>query len=191
MCSSDLVGEMRADPLVMGANVTVPHKERIAPLLDSLTDDAKQVGAVNTITRAGSRLVGRNTDTAGFRGALDDLLDGRRTPRHALVLGAGGAAKAAIAALIGAGIAQLSIANRHLARAERLVATVRTAAPHLTVRAAPWHDGLLVEEAQIAGLIVHATTIGMDGATLPIPAAAFRADQFLIDVVYEIGRAHV
>lgn len=182
-----LVGEMRADPLVLGANVTVPHKERIAPLLDSLTDDAKQVGAVNTITRAGSRLVGRNTDTAGFRGALDGLLDGRRTPRHALVLGAGGAAKAAIAALIGAGIAQLSIANRHLARAERLVATVRTAAPHLTVRAAPWHDGLLVEEAQIAGLIVHATTVGMDGATLPIPAAAFRADQFLIDVVYAPG----
>jgi shikimate dehydrogenase len=114
-----VVAELRADPLVMGANVTVPHKEKIAPLLDSLTDDAVQIGAVNTITRAGSRLVGRNTDAAGFRGALNGLLDGRRTPRHALVLGAGGAAKAAISALVTAGVAQISIANRHLARAER------------------------------------------------------------------------
>ena len=170
-----------------GCNVTVPHKEKIGPLLDSLIDDAVQIGAVNTITRAGSRLVGRNTDAAGFRGALDGLLDGRRTPRHALVLGAGGAAKAAISALVTAGVAQISIANRHLARAERLVAEVRKASPHLTVRAAPWHEGLLVEEAQIAGLVVHATTLGLNGGALPLPAAAFRAGQFVIDVVYAPG----
>jgi shikimate dehydrogenase len=126
-------------------------------------------------------------DAAGFRGALDGLLDGRRTPRHALVLGAGGAAKAAISALVTAGVAQISIANRHLARAERLVAEVRKASPHLTVRAAPWHEGLLVEEAQIAGLVVHATTLGLNGGALPLPAAAFRAGQFVIDVVYAPG----
>ena len=182
-----VVAELRADPLVMGANVTVPHKEKIGLLLDSLTDDAVQIGAVNTITRAGSRLVGRNTDAAGFRGALDGLLDGRRTPRHALVLGAGGAAKAAISALVTAGVAQISIANRHLARAERLVAEVRKASPHLTVRAAPWHEGLLIEEAQSAGLVVHATTLGLSDGALPLPAAAFRAGQFVIDVVYAPG----
>jgi shikimate dehydrogenase len=182
-----VVAELRADPLVMGANVTVPNKEKIAPLLDSLTDDAVQIGAVNTITRAGSRLVGRNTDAAGFRGALDGLLDGRRTPRHALVLGAGGAAKAAISALVTAGVAQISIANRHLARAERLVAEVRKASPHLTERAAPWQEGLLIEEAQIAGLVVHATTLGLSDGALPLPAAAFRAGQFVIDVVYAPG----
>lgn len=184
---SRVVAELRADPLVLGANVTVPHKEKIAPLLDSLTDDAVQIGAVNTVTRAGSRLVGRNTDVAGFRGALDSLLDGRRTPRHALILGAGGAAKAAISALVTAGVVQISIANRHLARAERLVGEVRRSSPHLTVRAAPWHEGLLVEEAQIAGLVVHATTLGLSDAALPLPAAAFRAGQFVIDVVYAPG----
>ena len=184
---SRLVAELRADPLVLGANVTLPHKEKIAPLLDSLTDDAEQIGAVNTVTRAGSRLVGRNTDVAGFRGALDSLLDGRRTPRHALILGAGGAAKAAISALVTAGVVQISIANRHLARAERLVGEVRRSSPHLTVRAAPWHEGLLVEEAQIAGLVVHATTLGLSDAALPLPAAAFRAGQFVIDVVYAPG----
>ncbi|NDH28032.1 MAG: shikimate dehydrogenase [bacterium] len=184
---SRLVAELRADPLVLGANVTLPHKEKIAPLLDSLTDDAEQIGAVNTVTRAGSRLVGRNTDVAGFRGVLDSLLDGRRTPRHALILGAGGAAKAAISALVTAGVVQISIANRHLARAERLVGEVRRSSPHLTVRAAPWHEGLLVEEAQIAGLVVHATTLGLSDAALPLPAAAFRAGQFVIDVVYAPG----
>ena len=184
---SRVVAELRADPLVLGANVTLPHKEKIAPLLDSLTDDAEQIGAVNTVTRAGSRLVGRNTDVAGFRGALDSLLDGRRTPRHALILGAGGAAKAAISALVTAGVVQISIANRHLARAERLVGGVRRSSPHLTVRAAPWHEGLLVEEAQIAGLVVHATTLGLSDAALPLPAAAFRAGQFVIDVVYAPG----
>jgi shikimate dehydrogenase len=184
---SRVVAELRADPLVLGANVTLPHKEKIAPLLDSLTDDAEQIGAVNTVTRAGSRLVGRNTDVAGFRGALDSLLDGRRTPRHALILGAGGAAKAAISALVTAGVVQISIANRHLARAERLVGEVRRSSPHLTVRAAPWHEGLLVEEAQIAGLVVHATTLGLSDAALPLPAAAFRAGQFVIDVVYAPG----
>lgn len=182
-----VVAEMRADPLVVGANVTVPHKEKIAPLLDSLTEDAVQIGAVNTMTRAGNRLIGRNTDIAGFRGALDGLLDGRRTPRHALVLGAGGAAKAAIAALITAGVAQITVANRHLARAERLVAAVRKAAPHLTVRAAPWHEGLLVEEAQIAGAVVHATTLGLSESALPLPATAFRPGQFVLDVVYAPG----
>lgn len=184
---SRVVAELRADPLVLGANVTLPHKEKIAPLLDSLTDDAEQIGAINTVTRAGSRLVGRNTDVAGFRGALDSLLDGRRTPRHALILGAGGAAKAAISALVTAGVVQISIANRHLARAERLVGEVRRSSPHLTVRAAPWHEGLLVEEAQIAGLVVHATTLGLSDAALPLPAAAFRAGQFVIDVVYAPG----
>jgi shikimate dehydrogenase len=184
---SRVVAELRADPLVLGANVTLPHKEKIAPLLDSLTDDAEQIGAVNTVTRAGSRLVGRNTDVAGFRGALDSLLDGRRTPRHALILGAGGAAKAAISALVTAGVVQISIANRHLARAERLVGEVRRSSPHLTVRAAPWHEGLLIEEAQIAGLVVHATTLGLSDAALPLPAAAFRAGQFVIDVVYAPG----
>ncbi|MFZ9278340.1 MAG: shikimate dehydrogenase [Candidatus Limnocylindrus sp.] len=184
---SRVVAELRADPLVLGANVTLPHKEKIAPLLDSLTDDAEQIGAVNTVTRAGSRLVGRNTDVAGFRGALDSLLDGRRTPRHALILGAGGAAKAAISALVTAGVVQISIANRHLARAERLVGEVRRSSPHLTVRAAPWHEGLLVEEAQIAGLVVHATTLGLSDTALPLPAAAFRAGQFVIDVVYAPG----
>ena len=184
---SRVVAELRADPLVLGANVTLPHKEKIATLLDSLADDAELIGAVNTVTRAGSRLVGRNTDAAGFRGALDDLLGGRRTPRHALILGAGGAAKAAISALVTAGVVQISIANRHLARAERLVAEVRKSSPHLTVRAAPWHEGLLVEEAQIAGLVVHATTLGLSDAALPLPATAFRAGQFVIDVVYAPG----
>jgi shikimate dehydrogenase len=98
------VAALRADPDLIGANVTIPHKETIGALLDSVTEETTAIGAVNTITRAGSRLVGRNTDVAGLRGALDALLDGRRTPRAALILGAGGAARAAVAALAAEGV---------------------------------------------------------------------------------------
>jgi shikimate dehydrogenase len=182
------VTALRADAEVIGANVTVPHKERISALLDSITDEAISVGAVNTITRAGSRLVGRNTDIAGFTGALDALLAGRRAPRQALLLGAGGAARAAIAALVARGIGQITVTNRHLARAEKLVAATAKAQPHLAIRAVPWHEGLLVEEAARAGIIIQATSMGLPGsataALSPLPADAFRAGQFLLDVVY-------
>ena len=182
------VTALRADAEVIGANVTVPHKERISALLDSITDEAISVGAVNTITRAGSRLVGRNTDVAGFTGALDALLAGRRAPRQALLLGAGGAARAAIAALVARGIGQITVTNRHLARAEKLVAATAKAQPHLAIRAVPWHEGLLVEEAARAGIIIQATSMGLPGsataALSPLPADAFRAGQFLLDVVY-------
>ena len=66
------VTALRADPDLIGANVTIPHKETIGALLDSVTEETTAIGAVNTITRAGSRLVGRNTDVAGLRGASDD-----------------------------------------------------------------------------------------------------------------------
>jgi len=182
------VTALRADAEVIGANVTVPHKERIGALLDSMTDEAISVGAVNTITRAGSRLVGRNTDIAGFTGALDALLAGRRAPRQALLLGAGGAARAAIAALVARGIGQITVANRHLARAEKLVAATAKAQPHLAIRAVPWHEALLAEEAARAGIIIQATSMGLPDSTTavlsPLPDDAFRAGQFLLDVVY-------
>ncbi|MDO8562542.1 MAG: shikimate dehydrogenase, partial [Candidatus Limnocylindria bacterium] len=83
------VGRLRA-PDVLGANVTVPHKERIMALLDTVAGEAREIGAVNTVLRADGRLTGHNTDRAGFAAALAErgiALEGKR----ALVLGAGGA----------------------------------------------------------------------------------------------------
>ena len=182
------VAALRADADVIGANVTIPHKETIGALLDSVTEECATIGAVNTITRAGSRLVGRNTDGAGLRGSLDALLDGRRMPRAALILGAGGAARAAVAALVGAAVGQISITNRHLRRAEQVVAAAQKSWPHLAIRAVPWHESILVEEAARVGIVIQATSVGLDPNDAPaLPAAAFREGQYVIDVVYAPG----
>ena len=182
------VAALRADADVIGANVTIPHKETIGSLLDSVTEECASIGAINTITRAGSRLVGRNTDVAGLRGSLDALLDGRRMPRAALILGAGGAARAAVAALVGAAVGQISITNRHLRRAEQVVAAAQKSLPHLAIRAVPWHESILVEEAARVGIVIQATSVGLDPNDAPaLPAAAFREGQYVIDVVYAPG----
>ena len=182
------VAALRADADVIGANVTIPHKETIAAHLDSITEECATIGAVNTITRAGSRFVGRNTDIAGLRGALDGLLDGRRMPRAALILGAGGAARAAVAALVSAAVGQISITNRHLRRAEQVAAAAQKSWPHLAIRAIPWHESILVEEAARVGIVIHATSLGLSPNDAPaLPAAAFREGQFVVDAVYSRG----
>lgn len=91
------------EPDLRGFNVTIPYKEAIIPYLDSLTDEAREVGAVNTVRIDGGRLIGHNTDLAGFDCSLSELLGGER-PKSALVLGTGGASKAVCAALRRRGI---------------------------------------------------------------------------------------
>jgi shikimate dehydrogenase len=92
------IAEIRADAQILGANVTIPLKEAVIPLLDELDPMAARVGAVNTVSRVGRRLRGSNTDVVGFRRALDDC--GYQVAARAVaVVGAGGAARAVVAAL--------------------------------------------------------------------------------------------
>jgi shikimate dehydrogenase len=174
---------LRADPEVIGVNLTIPHKEAIVPLLDSIGEDAERVGAVNTIVRAGSRLIGRNTDIVGFRSALDALVDERRPPRSVLLLGAGGGARAVLAVLATSGAVRVAIANRHLHRGERLARTAAAAAPHLAIRPIPWHDSTLADEALHADLIINATSLGLHDAS-PLPLGSIRKGQYVIDLAY-------
>src|SRR3990172_8282939 len=99
----EAVAEIRGDDY-LGANVTVPHKEIILPLLDGLTPVAEAIGAVNTLVKRDGRLLGHNTDAAGL---LADLyaLDVHFSRRPVLILGAGGAARAVVAACPGVGSA--------------------------------------------------------------------------------------
>lgn len=98
---AELVGtiaDIRSDAEILGANVTIPLKEAVIPLLDELDPMAARVGAVNTVSRVGRRLRGSNTDVVGFRRALDDC--GYQVAARAVaVVGAGGAARAVVAAL--------------------------------------------------------------------------------------------
>ncbi len=77
---ADAIAELHGDDF-LGANVTIPHKERVVPMVDRLTEEAQATGAVNTITREGKRLIGHNTDVPGFRVALDHLVGKQKMPR--------------------------------------------------------------------------------------------------------------
>ena len=91
------------------------------PMVDRLTEEASVTGAVNTLTREGKRLIGHNTDVAGFKVALDKLVGRQKMPRQAVVLGAGGGGRAVVYGLIREGFQRIIVFNRHLHRAEGLV----------------------------------------------------------------------
>ena len=160
---------------VRGLNVTMPHKETVIPFLDDLSVEAKEIGAVNTIEAVGDRLIGHNTDAAGFREFLQADAGWEAAGRRALVLGAGGAARAVVAALRAMDIGSIDIAARDEGRAAELSRPDE-------VRVIGWDEA--TGAASEADLIVNATPIGMNGEDL-IPGATFRPDQTIVDLIYQ------
>ena len=157
---ADAIAELRGDDF-LGANVTIPHKERVVPMVDRLTEEAHATGAVNTITREGKRLVGHNTDVPGFQVALDKLVGKQKMPRQAVVLGAGGGARAVVYGLITEGFQRIIVFNRHLHRAEGLVKHFGRSAAHMELRAMPWHESIIEAELAKTKVLVNATSIGL------------------------------
>ena len=164
---------------LVGANVTVPHKEAAFAACDRLAPSATDLGAVNTLWREDGRLCGDNTDVAGFLANLDDQAPGwRDCTQNAVVLGAGGAARAVAQALIGAGTGRLVLVNRTFERAERLATKFARSA-----LAAPWSalPALLAK----ADLLVNASVLGMRGqSALEIDLAPLGGRAIVADVVY-------
>lgn len=149
------VASLRAGPR-MGANVTVPHKQRVIPLLDEVDEAVRATGAANTIVRRDGRLLGANTDVSGFLDAL--RRDGGFEPggATALVIGAGGAARAIVWALLEAGAAEVRVHNRTQARAAEVVRGLDRGDGRLQ-RA----TGSAGEAAAGCNLLVQCTTLGM------------------------------
>lgn len=166
---AELPALLTAHPRLAGLNVTIPYKEDVKPYLDELAPTARRVGAVNTIAFApDGRRIGHNTDLEGFATALDDAFGAIPTPRRALILGRGGAAKAVEAALKARGIAYLFVTRNPLAA------------------------GLTYAELSPAiiahhRLIVNTTPLGTwpDVAAYPeLPYAALTPSHGLFDLVY-------
>jgi len=164
--------------------VTIPHKERVVALLDRLTEEAHATGAVNTITKEGKRLVGHNTDVAGFKVALDRLVGRQKMPKQAVVLGAGGGGRAVVYGLITAGFQRVVVFNRHLHRAEALVKFFGRSAAHMELRAMPWHESIIEAELARARVLVNATSVGLAGDVSPIPAELLPSDLLVLDLIY-------
>ena len=142
---------------LVGANVTVPHKEAAFNACDERTPVAEALGAVNTLWREGERLMGDNTDVAGFLANMDEGAPGWAEQRSlAVVIGAGGAARAIVYALISRGFERIAVVNRTQQRADALAAHFGGAA-----RAASWAD--LTTQLAEADLLVNASLLGMVG----------------------------
>jgi shikimate dehydrogenase len=177
------VAGLRAEG-ILGANVTIPHKQAVVEHLDALAPEARAIGAVNTIVRGGDgTLTGHNTDAAGFLAPLDpSALAGT----HVLVFGNGGAARAVVYALLTAARpASLTLAARHPERAEALAADLggHQQGSALRVVALP-EAGPAVREA---ALIVNTTPLGMEPEVDATPwpdAGDFHEDQTVYDLVY-------
>jgi shikimate dehydrogenase len=184
---ADAIAELRGDDF-LGANVTIPHKERIVPLVDRLTDEAHVTGAVNTITKEGKRLIGHNTDVPGFRVALDRLVGKQKMPRNAVVLGAGGGARAVVYGLITEGFQRIVVFNRHLHRAEGLVKHFGRSAAHMELKAMPWHESIIESELAKTKVLVNATSIGLAGDVSPIPGEILPPELLVLDLIYNRTR---
>jgi shikimate dehydrogenase len=168
-----------------GANVTVPHKQEVMPYLDEITADARAIGAVNTILVEGGRVIGHNTDGHGFLAALRDA-GFEPSGRSALVLGAGGGARAVVCALAGAGC-DVTIYNRTKQRAAGLARDLQdlsTRTPVARIRSAP---ALLDLELGVFDLLVNATSVGMWPHSDPSPwpaALPLQSHWTVYDLVY-------
>ncbi len=178
-----VIDEVRGSDF-LGAQVTIPHKERVVPLLDRLTDEAQATGAVNTITKEGKRLVGHNTDVAGFRVGLDKLVGRQKMPKQAVLLGAGGGGRAVAHALITGGFQRVVVFNRHLHRAEALVKHFARSAAHMELRAMPWHVSIIESELLKTRILINATSIGLHGDVSPLPAEIIPPGLLVMDLIY-------
>lgn len=177
----DLELVLRALPAAgfVGANVTLPHKEAALALADEVSATAKKIGAANTLTFRDGRILADNTDGYGFiQNLRDGVRDWQANDGPALVLGAGGAARAVLVALAEAGVPQIWLANRTRARAEALAADLG-----LAVTVLDWVD--YADVLPQAALVVNTSSLGMDGQpALDLPAAALRPETVVTDIVY-------
>jgi shikimate dehydrogenase len=167
-----------------GLNITYPNKQAVIPLLDGLSDEARDMGAVNTVVFKNGQATGYNTDGSGWRWGMAQQLPGANLTRVVL-LGAGGAGSAIAHALLRMGAQQLVLVDSDGARAATL-------AERLNQQYSPQHSGARAQAStdvaaalHSATGLVHATPTGMDKLPgLPLPAALLRPGLWVSDIVY-------
>jgi len=179
---SDIADALRALPKLglSGCNVTVPHKEAALACVDEVSDIARRIGAVNTIVvRSNGALFGTNTDADGFRNNILAAVPGwNAADGPAVVLGAGGAARAVVAALVDDGCPEVRVVNRTANRAERLAKDIGG-----PVFAHAWSEN--ADAMDGAAIAVNTTTLGMTNQPpLNVDIAALPLSAVVADIVY-------
>jgi shikimate dehydrogenase len=173
--------EALREPACYGANVTAPHKQRVMPLLEAITHEARALGAVNTIINNSGRLTGDNTDGHGLARWMTEAGIVVRD-RRVLVIGAGGAARSAVWALATLGASRIHVVNRTLERAAEMAEDLRAAG----VAETSW--GALDEAARPAreawGVIVNATSLGHHGQAPDVHPSCYSPQSVAIELAY-------
>lgn len=177
------------DPQILGANVTIPHKEAVLPWLDVIDAQAERIGAVNTIVNREGRLYGYNTDAPGFLRALQEQAGPAYTlqDKHAVILGSGGAARGAAVALLDSHVSTLTLVGRTAAHIEALVAHLRrhnAGTCHLS--------GVLLGTEAVhcaitrADVLVNTTSVGLKEGdeTLLVEAAWLTPTTLVMDMIF-------
>ena len=181
----DAVSLLRSDAY-LGANVTVPHKQAVRQHMDAIDPLAASIGAVNTIVKEDDRLIGHNTDAYGFIQSLKRGANFEPSGKHVVLIGAGGAARAAVYGLAQENIASLVIANR---TPENAITLAKEMSDRLTdVYATSLYAQALTSFCSKANLIVNTTSIGMlhgpaDGQS-PISESLIPDHCLVYDIVY-------
>jgi shikimate dehydrogenase len=168
---------------VYGANVTIPYKLDVIPMMDKLSKAAKTIGAVNTIVNQNSELVGHNTDAAGFLQGLEDAKVYLRK-KVAVMLGAGGAARAIAYALLSSGVSKLWVYNRTPEKINALLKDFATLGSIAVLR--PEELGFIVRQCDF---LVNTTSVGMEKEgqnplESPLDKAFLPKKGFVCDLIY-------
>ncbi len=170
---------------VSGVNVTIPHKETILPFLDEINSKAQMIGAVNTVVNENGRLVGYNTDSSGFLRSVCHDLSFQPPGQDVVLLGAGGACRAAAVALAEAGVRSISIANRHLSRAETIVHDLSVFFRNVIIRPLQYSEDDYIAAISSADLIVNTTAVGLHGEELSfLPLENIKCSALIYDMIY-------
>jgi len=172
---------------VRGVNITFPYKEKVIEFLDEVEESARRIGAVNTIVNNKGILTGYNTDVIGFKKSLQDNGKFVIKEKKAVILGAGGAARAVTYSLLEEGIEEISIFNRTLEKAKKIKQNLSPFFPKSSINIFSFKQNDLKDKIKEANLLVNATSVGMASQlnNTPLPdEKLFHPNLLVYDLIY-------
>ena len=170
---------------IIGVNITIPHKESVIRFLDDISEEARLVGAVNTIVYKDRKLVGYNTDGSGYMASLKEELGFNPKSKRIIIIGAGGAARGILAALATQKPKSITVANRTLSRAVSLIKTFKGKFRDTRFEAINLDDNMLKMSFNSVDLLINTTSVGMkQGKALKIPLETLPKIAIVSDIIY-------
>jgi len=170
---------------IIGVNITIPHKESVIRFLDDISEEARLVGAVNTIVNKDRKLVGYNTDGSGYMASLKEELGFNPKSKRIIIIGAGGAARGILAALATQKPKSITVANRTLSRAVSLIKAFKGKFRDTRFEAINLDDNMLKMSFNSVDLLINTTSVGMkQGKTLKIPLETLPKIAIVSDIIY-------